>query len=146
VIANNRCFKPQKAPVPGPTLPKSPPVSLEPQKPGIKPEMKQSEIIDHFALNQASLPAGASEKLDRLASQLNPYKEAKVHIDGAYGQQLHIRNKRFSERRAQTVRDALVKRGIDASRLIATGYGKTQLLYPEERDQGDKARNRRVNI
>jgi outer membrane protein OmpA-like peptidoglycan-associated protein len=82
VIANNRCFKPQKAPVPGPTLPKSPPVSLEPQKPGIKSRMVQSEIIDHLALNEASLPAGASEKLDRLASQLNLYKEAKVHIDG----------------------------------------------------------------
>jgi outer membrane protein OmpA-like peptidoglycan-associated protein len=44
--------------------------------------MVQSEIIDHLALNEASLPAGASEKLDRLASQLNLYKEAKVHIDG----------------------------------------------------------------
>jgi outer membrane protein OmpA-like peptidoglycan-associated protein len=148
VIVNGKCFKPQRVPVPGPTLPKQPPVpKVEPQKPGIKPEMKQSEIIDHFAVNQASLPAGASEKLDRLASQLKLYKEAKVHIDGhtdsSYTPEY---NQQLSERRAQTVRDALVKRGIDASRLIVTGYGKNQLLYPEERNQEEKARNRRVNI
>jgi hypothetical protein len=42
-------------------------------------------------------------------------------------------NQLLSERRAQAVRQFLItERGIDPKRLVAKGYGKTQLLLPSE--------------
>ena len=149
VIVNENCIKPKRIPVQAapPSLRLPPVPRLELQMPGTKFGTIQSESIDHFILNEASLPAGASEKLDRLASQLNLYREVEVHIDGhtdsSYTPEY---NQRLSEQRAQTVRDALVQRGIDASRLIVTGYGERQLLFPKEQNQEEKARNRRVDV
>ncbi len=149
VIVNGRCVRPQRAPVQvAPPVPALPPIPrLELQMPRIRFGTVQSESIDHFTLNESSLPSGASEKLDRLASQLNLYREVEVHIDGhtdsSYTPEY---NQRLSEQRAQAVRDALMQRGIEASRLIVTGYGENQLLFPQERTQEEKARNRRVDV
>ncbi|VVB95210.1 OmpA family protein [uncultured archaeon] len=150
VVVNDRCVRPQPAPAQqvAPPVPGLPPIPrLELQTPRIRFGTIQSESIDHFTLNEYSLPSGASEKLDRLAGQLNLYREVEVHIEGhtdsSYTREY---NQRLSEQRAQAVRDALVRRGIDASRLIVTGYGETRLLFPEERTQEEKARNRRVDV
>lgn len=150
VVVNDRCIRPQPAPAQqvAPPVPSLPPVpQLELQMPRMRFGTIQSESIDHFVLNEATLPSGAAEKLDRLASQLNLYREVEVHIDGhtdsSYTPEY---NQRLSEQRAQAVRDALVQRGIDASRLIVTGYGENRLLFPEERTQEEKARNRRVDV
>jgi len=40
-------------------------------------------------------------------------------------------NQGLSERRANSVRDYLIKNGVNASRLDAVGHGKTDLKYPE---------------
>lgn len=54
-------------------------------------------------------------------------------------------NKQLSLARAQSVRDYLRRRGIDASRMKTEGYGKTRPMAPNESDEG-RALNRRVEI
>ena len=54
-------------------------------------------------------------------------------------------NRELSERRAQAVREWLVKAGVEDERLSATGYGSTRPLAPNITQQ-NRARNRRVEL
>jgi hypothetical protein len=153
VIIDNRCVRPERAPLttPGatlptlPTFPTLPPLQL--QMPEIRFGTIESDTVDHFALNGAAIPASGTAKLDLLASQLKLYRDAEVHVEGhtdsSYTEQY---NQRLSERRAQTVRDALVRRGIEPRRITAQGFGETRLLFPSESNAEEKAKNRRVDV
>ncbi|MDX1511439.1 MAG: OmpA family protein, partial [Nitriliruptorales bacterium] len=56
-------------------------------------------------------------------------------------------NLELSQQRAQAVVDALVTRGVDASRLEAVGRGETNLLIANDEDNDlAKQVNRRVEI
>lgn len=156
VVIGNRCVRP--APAPLPPLP-APPVPapggltfptiprLELQFPNIPFGTIHSDTIDHFALNGDAVPSTATATLDRLARQLQFYTEVEVHVEG-HTDSSHTEeyNQRLSERRAQAVRDALTRRGIDARRIIVQGFGETQLLFPAESDAEEKAKNRRVDV
>ena len=55
------------------------------------------------------------------------------------------RNQRLSERRAQSVVDYLSKAGVNASVLVAIGYGETRPLAANDTPV-NKARNRRIDF
>ena len=156
VVIGDRCVRPE--PVPAPPLPAPPtpapggltfpPIPrLELQFPNIPFGTIESDTIDHFALNRPELPSTAGAKLDRLASQLKLYSDAEVHVEGhtdsSYTEEY---NQRLSEQRAQSVRDALVRRGIDGGRIASQGFGETRLLFPSEANAEEKAKNRRVDV
>lgn len=66
-----------------------------------------------------------------------------VHPDGF---DREAGNHKLSFNRANNIKEYLVKNGIDASRLSATGMGARQrLVFPEETDE-DRITNRRVEI
>jgi len=54
-------------------------------------------------------------------------------------------NQRLSEERAAAVREALIKRGVDADRLTTRGHGETHPLAPNKSAAG-RAKNRRVEF
>jgi outer membrane protein OmpA-like peptidoglycan-associated protein len=54
-------------------------------------------------------------------------------------------NQDLSQRRAEAVRAALIRNGIDESRLVARGYGLEKPLVPNTSDV-NRARNRRVQF
>ena len=54
-------------------------------------------------------------------------------------------NQRLSERRANTVRDFLISRGVPADRLTAVGYGETDPIADNSTEEG-RAKNRRVGL
>jgi len=148
VMVDNRCVKPERMPpqvTPGPTLPTI--LRLELRFPNIPFGTIESDTIDYFALNGDAIPSAVTSKLDRLATQLQLYRDAQVHVEGhtdsSYTEDY---NQPLSERRAQTVRDALVSRGIDARRITTKGFGETRLLFPGEANAEEKAKNRRVDV
>ncbi len=56
-------------------------------------------------------------------------------------------NQRLSQRRAEAVKDWLVKRyGMNASRLETVGKGSSELLVPATGSVDDQAPNRRVEV
>lgn len=153
VVVNHSCIQPPRItpPIepPKPRAEQEPPSvpRLELQVPRVRFGSIMSDTIDRFAVDSAAVPAAASTQLDRLARQIKLYHEAEVHIEG-HTDSSHTPeyNQTLSERRAQAVRDALVRRGVDATRFIVEGFGEEQLLFSEERTEEEKARNRRVDI
>jgi outer membrane protein OmpA-like peptidoglycan-associated protein len=99
-----------------------------------------------FDTGKAELNPGASRNLDQLVLFLTDHPERRVEIDG-YTDNVGTDsfNLSLSERRADTVRNVLINRGIDSSRIVARGYGK-DFGVASNVDSGGRQLNRRVEI
>ena len=93
--------------------------------------------------------------LDEVTATLKKFKtvrlvEVQGHTDDVGGAKY---NKKLSAKRAKSVRDYLIKKGIEAARLSSSGYGPTKPLVPFDKDEMSKAelkaaraKNRRVQF
>jgi outer membrane protein OmpA-like peptidoglycan-associated protein len=103
---------------------------------------------DHlkFEFNKAELRPEDKELLSRIAGILLTSHDYTISVNGhtddvgseSYNQQL-------SERRAQAVRDYLVKAGLPEAILSVEGHGKSLPLAPGSSDKA-RAQNRRVEL
>ena len=100
-----------------------------------------------FASNHAELLPSAQLKLNDVALALTRQDaESKIVVEGhtdSQGQPAY--NMDLSQRRAQSVRDYLVSRGIAADRVTAQGFGLTRPIADNTSPEG-RANNRRVEI
>jgi outer membrane protein OmpA-like peptidoglycan-associated protein len=99
-----------------------------------------------FDTAQATLKPGAASTIDRLAQFMRDYPDRQVMIEGhtdSRGSDEY--NRDLSERRADSVRDGLVSRSIDAQRVRSVGLGETYPVASNESDSGMQ-QNRRVEI
>jgi outer membrane protein OmpA-like peptidoglycan-associated protein len=99
-----------------------------------------------FDTGRAELKPGAGRTLDQLTQFLTEHPDRRVQIDGftdSVGTDSY--NEELSQRRANAVREALIARGIDSSRIGTQGYGKS---YPvaDNNDSGGRQLNRRVEV
>lgn len=99
-----------------------------------------------FDLDKYELREGAERTIERIAEFLMEYEDRKVRVEG-FTDSTGARdyNLRLSERRANSVRDALVERGVHADRVRTRGYG---LDYPVATNgtQAGRQLNRRVEV
>jgi outer membrane protein OmpA-like peptidoglycan-associated protein len=100
-----------------------------------------------FQSNKADLLPGAQVKLDEVADALTKQdSESKIVVEGHTDSQGGASyNQDLSQKRAQTVRDYLVTRGIAADRLTSQGFGLTRPIADNASAEG-RANNRRVEI
>lgn len=99
-----------------------------------------------FDTNKSELRPGAYFTIDKLAAFLAEYPERKALIEGFTDSTGTVEyNQRLSERRAESVRNALMARGIDAGRLMTRGYGVAFPVASNETAEG-RQRNRRVEV
>ncbi|HWX33643.1 MAG TPA: OmpA family protein [Steroidobacteraceae bacterium] len=99
-----------------------------------------------FDTGRAELNPGAGRKLDQLAQFLNEHKDRRVQIDGftdSVGTDSY--NEELSHRRADSVKSALLMRGVDSSRISTEGYGKA-FPVANNVDSGGRQLNRRVEV
>lgn len=101
-----------------------------------------------FEFDSSSLTAAGQAILDSAAETVNSgaYKSLRVNISGHtdwIGSEGY--NQALSERRANTVRSYLVKKGVDASRISTFAYGETTPKGDNNTDAG-RASNRRAEI
>jgi len=99
-----------------------------------------------FDVNKAQLKSGGLRTIDKLAAFLERYPDRRVTIEGftdSTGSAEY--NQALSERRAQSVRDALVQKGIDPARVDTQGYGEE---FPKASNETAAGRqlNRRVEV
>ena len=83
----------------------------------------------YYDLNKFFIRADAARELDRVTALLKEYPQMQIelrsHTDARATDTYNIR---LSENRARAALDYLVSRGIQASRLVARGYGETEIL------------------
>jgi outer membrane protein OmpA-like peptidoglycan-associated protein len=98
-----------------------------------------------FRPNQAELQQNDAA-LDRLAQVLNQYPDRNIRIEGftdsTGSDEL---NQKLSEQRAEAVRQALISKGIDASRIEVEGFGKEYPVASNDTASGRQL-NRRVEV
>ncbi len=117
---------------------------------GVKVDARGCEIVTldniYFGFDSAVLVATAKRMLDDAASALKRQPNLQVEIAGfADSRGPESYNLKLSERRANAVRDYLVQRGVEATRLNARGYGETHEGASDMSANG-LAENRRVEL
>jgi outer membrane protein OmpA-like peptidoglycan-associated protein len=99
-----------------------------------------------FATGRAQLTPGAESRIAQVARnvQQNPGQTVRVegHTDSTGSSQTNLR---LSEERAFTVRDALVRYGVDPRQVEAFGLGQAQPVADNNSPAGRQA-NRRVEL
>jgi OmpA-OmpF porin, OOP family len=100
-----------------------------------------------FNHNQATLTPNAESVLDAVVPAFvgQPSLSAEVggHTDSIGSESYNLA---LSQRRAESVRAYLIAHGARPDQLTARGYGKSELLIDPEEKEGDRERNRRVEL
>lgn len=100
-----------------------------------------------FKIGENTLDPDAMASLDKLAADLAAHPEiVRVKIVGHTDSQGNAnKNVTLSEKRAQAVKDYLVKKGVAETRIVASGAGGVQPLVPNL-TAANRAKNNRVEI
>jgi outer membrane protein OmpA-like peptidoglycan-associated protein len=99
-----------------------------------------------FDTDSANLRPGAREKVAKVAGVLLAYPGLAIEVDGHTDNVGDDRyNQRLSERRADSVRTYLVREGIPASRVTASGFGESNPVVSNDTSAG-RQQNRRVEL
>src|SRR5262249_36278964 len=99
-----------------------------------------------FDTAQNGLKPGAARTIQQLAMFMEDHPDRKVLLDGhpdSRGPDEY--NVQLSERRADSVRDALVRRGVPGDRIRTVGLGESYPIAGNDTAAGMQA-NRRVEI
>ncbi len=100
----------------------------------------------NFEFNKSELLSRAYGVLDSLAITMKEHPEYKWEIDGYTDGVGSARyNKKLSEKRAQSVVDYLVNKGVERSSLKIVGYGEENPIATNKTVEG-RSMNRRVEI
>ena len=105
-----------------------------------------------YDFDRASLRPESIVELDRLVVILTEHAAIKVEISSHTDSKgTDTYNQRLSQRRAQSVIDYLIKKGITKSRLVASGYGEAKPVAPNKLPNGDdnpdgRQQNRRTEF
>lgn len=99
-----------------------------------------------FDTDKSTLQPGAEPLLDDIATALKNFPDWSLRIVGHTDASGSAEtNERLSLERADTIKVALVDRGIDPDRLMAGGAGQDRPIASNETEEG-KALNRRVEL
>jgi OmpA-OmpF porin, OOP family len=99
-----------------------------------------------FDVNSDQLKPESMNILSQIAEALKKKPALKLRIEGHTDSTGDAdQNLDLSKRRAASVKAALVKLGIDGSRLTAEGFGQTKPIGSNDTVQG-RAENRRVEF
>lgn len=135
-----------------PETPKGTPVDAKgcPVEKSAKGDPNQKFDDVHFAFDKSELTDYAKALLDSASGVIKDlsksYPELKVDVSGhtdwtgtdGYNQGL-------SERRANTVKEYLLRKGVDGARISTQAYGETRPKATNETDEG-RALNRRTEV
>ena len=99
-----------------------------------------------FDLNSDVVRPGLYIELDRIAGVMIKYPQTSILVEGhtdSTGSETY--NQQLSERRANSVKNLLVERGVQSQRITIIGYGESQPVATNATPEG-RQMNRRVEI
>ena len=100
----------------------------------------------NFATDSAKITKGSHKVLDKAVQVLVDYPDVRMEVGGHtdnVGKEEY--NKELSQKRAESVKEYLVGKGISSDRLTAVGYGMEKPLT-SNKTKADKAKNRRTEF
>lgn len=100
----------------------------------------------NFEFDSAVLSESSDAAIDSLANFLNDNSLINIEMAGFTdnsGTEEH--NQKLSFERANAVKEALINKGVDATRMTVVGHGSSSPLKPNDTEE-NKALNRRVEI
>jgi outer membrane protein OmpA-like peptidoglycan-associated protein len=101
----------------------------------------------YYDLSKADIRSDAASELDKLVKILKDNPSIRIelssHTDARSGDDFNLT---LSQQRAQSAVDYLVLQGIAADRLVAKGYGETQLLIQNAQTEEEHQTNRRTEF
>lgn len=100
----------------------------------------------YFDTNLTTIQERSEESLNELFTFLNENKNIRIKLIGhtdAVGKDED--NQKLSEGRAESVRQAMIERGIDEGRIEAEGRGESEPIDTNDTEEG-RQRNRRVMV
>jgi outer membrane protein OmpA-like peptidoglycan-associated protein len=99
-----------------------------------------------FDVNRASVKQDFEPQLDKLAEILRKYPRIDIAVSGHTDNTgTDHYNRQLSELRAKAISDALIRRGIDPTRISYSGYGSDKPMADNATEAG-RTLNRRVEI
>ncbi|HLT75695.1 MAG TPA: OmpA family protein, partial [Ohtaekwangia sp.] len=108
--------------------------------------LEETTLRFGFDFGAAELDQSSQDYLDELARALNDNPALEVELSGHTDDiGSHKFNMRLSFDRANTLKDELIRRGIDETRITVYGKGETEPLNENKTDQ-ERAENRRVEM
>jgi outer membrane protein OmpA-like peptidoglycan-associated protein len=100
----------------------------------------------NFETNSWQIRPSDAATLDEVAAALKQTPGMRVRIEGHTDNVGTAESNRvLSERRAQSVMEALVQRGVDRARMSAAGFGQERPIADNRTEEG-RAKNRRVEL
>lgn len=142
-IASISYAMPAAIPPPPPRVVRAPPPPPPPP-----PVVKKKIVLRgvHFDFDKATIRSDSVPVLREAAKTLKENPSVNVIIEGHTDSQgTEEYNERLSVRRANAVKDYLVKLGVAANRLTAQGKGESQPVASNDTEEG-RAENRRVEL
>jgi len=113
------------------------------------PEIQETlslQGVEGFVVNTWTLTDAFKKILDKVADGLKAFPHVKVEVQGHTDiSGTKEWNQTLSERRANSVRDYLISKGVAADRLTAKGYGSSKPKYDNSTPIG-RSKNRRVEL
>ncbi len=131
--------------------PEPDPAPAEPCKPTTETVTIQAEKL--FGFDKSTLSGNGKQELDAVAEKINQHTDIEVVLVTGHTDRIgtDAYNQKLSERRANTVKNYLITKGVDANRLQAVGKGESEPVVDCKGIRGKKlieclAPNRRVVV
>ncbi|MEA3289738.1 MAG: OmpA family protein [Campylobacterota bacterium] len=102
-------------------------------------------LLVNFEFDSAILTDDSYPIIEKFALFMDESKKIKVEVQGhtdSRGSDQY--NQSLSDRRAKSVYDALLEKGVDKNRVKHAGYGESRLLVQEDGTEVTYSQNRRV--
>ena len=99
-----------------------------------------------FDTGKSTIKPESRSIIDQIITLMKNYPDLKIGVEGHIDNVGEPKNNQvLSEDRAQAVVSAIIKQGIDASRLSASGFGQDKPIADNSTEEG-RAKNRRVEL
>jgi OmpA-OmpF porin, OOP family len=109
-------------------------------------ETGKAILYINFDSGKATIKKESMPVVEQIIEMMKQAKDIKLSVEGHTDSDgSNESNLKLSEARAKAVVEAIVKGGIDASRLSSAGFGEEKPIADNSTDEG-KAKNRRVEL
>lgn len=101
----------------------------------------------YYDLDKADIRPDAAEELDKLVKILKDNPNIRIELSSHTDDRASdAYNLDLSQRRAESAVEYLVSQGIGRDRMVARGYGESQLIIPNATTEEEHQRNRRTEF